>query len=170
MTTEHARSDLGGAHGCMRLWVAVAAKPHAARDARCLRLRRRHVSAAVHEKKAADARALPMEGPDHVSCYTHVCPAADCDREGHSIEAVKAGARSSKRLRATGRPGLPRPGRRVDVFACAEHPTPHTSMIHPQHQQNERSRMHVTHRVRTGNEGSVNRQWERATRLLQHVH
>lgn len=33
MTTEHARSKLGGAHGCMRLWVAVAATPHAARDA-----------------------------------------------------------------------------------------------------------------------------------------
>ena len=32
-TTKHARSNLGGAHGCMRLWVAVAATPHAARDA-----------------------------------------------------------------------------------------------------------------------------------------
>ena len=32
-TTEHARSNLGGAHGCMRLWVAVTEKPHAARDA-----------------------------------------------------------------------------------------------------------------------------------------
>lgn len=32
-TTEHARSNLGGAHGCMRLWVAVTEQPHAARDA-----------------------------------------------------------------------------------------------------------------------------------------
>lgn len=27
MTTEHARSNLGGAHGCMRLWVAVPESP-----------------------------------------------------------------------------------------------------------------------------------------------
>ena len=26
-TTEHARSNLGGAHGCMRLWVAVTESP-----------------------------------------------------------------------------------------------------------------------------------------------
>jgi hypothetical protein len=27
MTTEHARSNLCGAHGCMRLWVAVQKSP-----------------------------------------------------------------------------------------------------------------------------------------------
>lgn len=27
MTTEHSRSNLGGAHGCMRLWVAVPESP-----------------------------------------------------------------------------------------------------------------------------------------------
>ena len=141
--------------------------------ARCTRLRRRHVSARVHEKEAADARALPMKGPDHVACYTHVCPAADCDREGHSLGAVNAGARSSKRLRATCRPGLPRPGRRVGVFACAGHYNTHTSMIHPQPSRTSAractqrtQRIEFAHGARRISKPAMGR----ATRLLQHVH
>ena len=65
-TTEHARSNLGGAHGCMRLWVAVQKMPHAARDA--------------HAHEQTDSCAFGWTNADEVGAREEgTCLSAHCD-------------------------------------------------------------------------------------------
>jgi hypothetical protein len=66
MTTEHARSNLCGAHGCMRLWVAVPKMPHAARDA--------------HAHEQTDSCAFGWTNADEVGAREEgTCLSAHCD-------------------------------------------------------------------------------------------
>ena len=66
MTTEHARSNLCGAHGCMRLWVAVQKMPHAARDA--------------HAHEQTDSCAFGWTNADEVGAREEgTCLSAHCD-------------------------------------------------------------------------------------------